>query len=107
MARTAAVIVYRSVLFRDVFAKLVSRSGVAVRECRFSEAGALTDLGPEPVINVLLEARNDKDEVDRLVCDYLLRQRDNKLNLYLIDVPGDRIVEYRRTVHHSTSVLKP
>jgi hypothetical protein len=102
-----ALILFRSALFRDVFAKLFSGWAETVRTHPLMEAAArLADVGQGQELTVLLEVDNGDEQVDELVWSYLSGSASKNLRVYVVDLKRDRMTEYRRQAHRSIDILK-
>jgi hypothetical protein len=106
VARTAALILYRSALFRDLFAQLLSGWASSIRTEPLLERPTLVDLGPAPEVAVVLEA-GDGDERAQLACDYLLAGAGRRrVTVYAVDLQRDEIVRYRRSEFRSMDAVR-
>ena len=107
MVAGTALILFRSALFRDVFARLLSGSATTVRTRPLPEAVARPlDLGPEPELTVLLEVNDEEEQLREEVCSYLFAASGKSLRVYVVDLRRDQMTEYRRKEYRTIDVIK-
>jgi hypothetical protein len=107
MVAGTALILFRSALFRDVFARLLSGSATTVRTRPLPEAVARPlDLGPEPELTVLVEVNDEEEQLRDTVCSYLFAASGKSLRVYVVDLRRDLMTEYRRKEYRTIDVIK-
>ncbi|MEX1254754.1 MAG: hypothetical protein WEE64_10475 [Dehalococcoidia bacterium] len=107
MVAGTALILFRSALFRDVFAKLLSGWANTVRTRPLPEAVARPlDLGPEQEVTVLLEVIGEDEQLRDTVCSYLFAATGKSLRVYIVDLRRDQMTEYRRKEYRTIDVIR-
>ena len=101
MPGTTALVLFRSVLFRDVFTNLLARQGSSVRGLPLAEALAEKGAGLAAASTLVLEAREGEESLVQDVCRRLLEWRTKDVTVYVVHLDQDRITEYRRREHAS------
>jgi hypothetical protein len=96
MSTPSVLILYHSVLFRDIFTGLLARRGAVVKASAHPDKSLASEALPAGTAVLVETCEGDPEfihSVHKLWTETLLR-RSKSVSLYAVDVMRDRIVEY-------------